>query len=95
MHRIHLDHFAVAAPLISAHAFNIDDMAAMNADEQPAVESRFDVADGEGTKKLRGPGGELLELEYSSFAVDGRPDLSLVIYNPATAKDAERIRRLI
>jgi transcriptional regulator with XRE-family HTH domain len=50
---------------------------------------------GEGTKKLRGPGGELLELEYSSFAVDGRPDLSLVIYNPATAKDAERIRRLI
>jgi transcriptional regulator with XRE-family HTH domain len=50
---------------------------------------------GEGTKKLRGPGGELLELEYSSFTVDGRPDLSLVIYNPATPKDAERIRRLM
>ena len=50
---------------------------------------------GEGTKKLRYPGGGLLELEYSAFSVDGRPDLSLVIYNPATPKDAERIRALI
>jgi hypothetical protein len=50
---------------------------------------------GEGTKKLRSPGGGLLELEYSFFAVDGRPDLSLVIYNPATPKDANRIRGLI
>jgi hypothetical protein len=48
--RIHLDHFAVAGPLISEHALNIDDMAAMNADEPVAVESRFDVADGEGAK---------------------------------------------
>ncbi|HEX4138999.1 MAG TPA: helix-turn-helix transcriptional regulator [Candidatus Methylacidiphilales bacterium] len=49
---------------------------------------------GEGTKKLRYPGGGLLELEYSAFSVDGRPDLSLVIYNPATPRDAERIRAL-
>ncbi|MFT3723465.1 MAG: helix-turn-helix transcriptional regulator [Hyphomonadaceae bacterium] len=49
---------------------------------------------GEGTKMLRHPGG-LLGLEYSSFAVDGRPDLSMVIYNPATPKDAELVRRLI
>src|SRR5260370_33217070 len=52
MHCIQLDHLAVAGPLISEHALNIDDMAAMNADEQLAVESRFDVADGEGTEKL-------------------------------------------
>ena len=37
----------------------------------------------------------LLELEYSAFSVDGRPDLSLVIYNPATKRDAERIRGLV
>ncbi len=48
----------------------------------------------EGTKKLRHPVAGLLELEYSAFWVDGRPDLSLVIYHPATAKDAERIRAL-
>jgi transcriptional regulator with XRE-family HTH domain len=50
---------------------------------------------GEGTKKLRHPAAGLLEMEYSAFSVDGRPDLSLVIYNPATPKDADRIRGLI
>ena len=34
-------------------------------------------------------------MEYSSFAVDGRPDLDLVIYNPASSTDADRIRSLI
>jgi len=37
----------------------------------------------------------LIALEHSSFAVDGRPDLSMVIYNPATPQDAGRIRSLI
>jgi transcriptional regulator with XRE-family HTH domain len=49
---------------------------------------------GEGTKHLRHPAG-LLALEYSSFAVDGRPDLAMVIYNPATQTDADLIRSLI
>jgi transcriptional regulator with XRE-family HTH domain len=50
---------------------------------------------GEGTKQLRHPVAGLIALEYSSFSVDGRPDLSLVIYNPATPKDVNRIRGLI
>jgi transcriptional regulator with XRE-family HTH domain len=33
--------------------------------------------------------------EYSSFAVDGRSDLIMLVYNPATAADAEKIRSLI
>jgi len=37
----------------------------------------------------------VIALEYSTFAVDGRPDLSLVIYNPATPADAEKIRSLV
>ena len=49
---------------------------------------------GEGTKHLRHPAG-LPGLEYSSFAVDGRPDLAMVIYNPATQADADLIRSLI
>jgi transcriptional regulator with XRE-family HTH domain len=36
-----------------------------------------------------------LAFEYSAFAVDGRPDLSLVIYNPATPMDAQKIQSLI
>jgi transcriptional regulator with XRE-family HTH domain len=50
---------------------------------------------GEGTKHLRHPVAGPIALEYSAFAVDGRPDLGLVIYNPATPADAERIRSLI
>jgi transcriptional regulator with XRE-family HTH domain len=52
-------------------------------------------AHGEATKQFRHPVAGLLALEYSAFTVDGRPDLSLVIYNPATPKDVNRIRRLI
>lgn len=49
---------------------------------------------GEGVKHLRHPVLGPLALEFSSFAVDGRPDLSLVVYNPATPEDAARIRTL-
>jgi MmyB-like transcription regulator ligand binding domain len=50
---------------------------------------------GEGTKHLRHPKAGLIGLEYSAFAVDGRPDLGMVIYSPATPADAARIRSLL
>src|ERR1700722_6003020 len=50
---------------------------------------------GEGSKHLRHPQLGLIAMEYSAFAVDGRPDLSMVIYNPATPEDAARIRSLL
>ena len=49
---------------------------------------------GEGVKHIRHPLLGLLAFEYSAFAVDGRPDLSMVVYNPATPADAEKIRSL-
>ena len=49
---------------------------------------------GEGVKRLRHPQVGPLELEYSAFAVDGRPDLGMVIYQPATPADRARIARL-
>jgi hypothetical protein len=49
---------------------------------------------GEGVKHIRHPLLGPLAFEYSAFAVDGRPDLSLVVYNPATPVDAEKIRSL-
>jgi transcriptional regulator with XRE-family HTH domain len=52
-------------------------------------------AHGEGTKTLRHPTAGLLGFEYSSFAVDGRPDLAMVVYNPATDADAEIVTRLL
>jgi transcriptional regulator with XRE-family HTH domain len=50
---------------------------------------------GEGTKQLRHPVAGMLELEYSAFAIVGRFDLSLVIYNPAKKNDAAKIRKLL
>jgi transcriptional regulator with XRE-family HTH domain len=49
---------------------------------------------GEGVKHIRHPVLGPIAFEYSAFAVDGRPDLSMVVYNPATPADAERIRSL-
>jgi transcriptional regulator with XRE-family HTH domain len=64
--------------------------------EFAAMWSEYDVrSHGEGTKTLRHAHAGLLALEYSAFAVDGRPDLKLVVYNPATAADADRIRALL
>ena len=50
---------------------------------------------GESVKHIRHPVLGRLAFEYSVFAADGRTDLSLVIYNPATPADAERIRSLL
>jgi transcriptional regulator with XRE-family HTH domain len=50
---------------------------------------------GEGVKQIRHPVLGPLGFEYSAFAVDGRPDLSMVVYNPATPADADKIRPFV
>ncbi|MDR3499200.1 MAG: helix-turn-helix transcriptional regulator [Parvibaculum sp.] len=50
---------------------------------------------GDGVKILRHPVAGPIGMEYSAFAVDGRPDLGMVVYNPVTPADAERIRSLL
>lgn len=50
---------------------------------------------GNGVKQLRHPLLGPISLEYSSFAVDGRPDLSLIVYNPATPDDRRLIESLV
>jgi transcriptional regulator with XRE-family HTH domain len=50
---------------------------------------------GEGTKHIDHPIAGPLAFEYSAFAVDGQPDLGVVVYNPATPADAERVRTLL
>jgi len=50
---------------------------------------------GEGLKRMRHPIAGPIAFEYSAFAVDGRPDLGMVVYNPATPEDAQRIKALI
>jgi transcriptional regulator with XRE-family HTH domain len=50
---------------------------------------------GDGSKVLHHPIAGPLSMEFSGFAVDGRPDLNMVIYNPATPADADKIRALL
>jgi transcriptional regulator with XRE-family HTH domain len=52
-------------------------------------------AHGEAVKHIRHPQLGPLSFEYSAFSVDGRTDLSLVVFNPATPTDAEKIKSLI
>jgi len=55
-----------------------------------------DVSDfGEGVKRLRHPLLGEIALEYSAFAVDGRPDLAMLVYHPLEASDAGRIQALL
>lgn len=56
-----------------------------------------DVAGGHagGVKHLRHPKLGKLEVEYSAFAVEGRPDLTMVVYNPTGAETAAKVRKLI
>ena len=49
----------------------------------------------DGVKHMKHPALGPIAFEYSAFAVDGRPDLILAIYNPTTPEDASRVAALI
>lgn len=53
------------------------------------------VAHGEGLKRIHHPQAGLLAMEFSSFAVEGRPELGMIVYNPASPDDANRLRTLL
>jgi transcriptional regulator with XRE-family HTH domain len=50
---------------------------------------------GDGVKRMRHPVLGPIAFEYSAFAVDGRTDLSLLVYNLTTPADADRIASLL
>jgi transcriptional regulator with XRE-family HTH domain len=50
---------------------------------------------GEAVKHIRHAVAGPLAIEYSAFGVDGRTDLTMVVYNPATPEDAKRIKSLL
>jgi transcriptional regulator with XRE-family HTH domain len=52
-------------------------------------------AHNEGVKHIRHPIFGRFAFEYSAFAVDGRQDLSMVVYNPATPADVEKINSVM
>lgn len=53
------------------------------------------IADMQGVKTIRHPILGEIQLEYSSFGVDGRSDLDMIVYNPVEQAIAERIRAMV
>ncbi|RSB89105.1 helix-turn-helix transcriptional regulator [Burkholderia cenocepacia] len=72
-------------------------------DEMRATSAEFDAmwrdhdirTHEEASKEIRHPRAGRIALEHSTFSVTGRPDLSLVIFTPATPADRARIRELV
>ena len=58
-------------------------------------ENDVPAASSDGIKHMEHPAFGSVSLEYSSFAVDGRPDLILAVYNPATSADTGRIASML
>lgn len=50
---------------------------------------------GEGAKHIVHPKAGMISLEASTFAIDGHPDLNMIVYNATTPEDGERIRALV
>jgi transcriptional regulator with XRE-family HTH domain len=73
----------------------VDELCATSAEFAAMWRDNDVQAHGDGVKVLRHPVAGPLSLEFSAFGVDGRRDLTMVIYNPATAADTERIRALL
>ena len=76
-----------AARLVTELSAASEDFARMWADQDV-------LTPGEGAKTIRHATAGEISFEFSSFAVDGRPDLKLMIYTPASAGDAEKMRGL-
>ncbi|WP_325262910.1 helix-turn-helix transcriptional regulator [uncultured Rhizobium sp.] len=49
----------------------------------------------DGLKRIEHPDLGTVELEYSAFSVDGRPDLGMMVYNPVDPAMAARIRQRV
>ncbi|WP_404339692.1 helix-turn-helix transcriptional regulator [Pseudoalteromonas mariniglutinosa] len=50
---------------------------------------------GEGMKNIIHPLAGAMSFEFSSFSIDGRPDLMLLLYNPTTIKDIRLLKKLL
>lgn len=73
----------------------VDELCATSADFAAMWRDNDVPGHGDGKKVLRHPSAGPVSMEVSAFAVDGRPDLTMVIYNPATPADADKIRALL
>jgi transcriptional regulator with XRE-family HTH domain len=86
---------AARAGAVSEVAELVDELCRVSPEFEALWKENDVHAYGEGQKRLNHPILGPLTIEYSSFAVDGRPDLGMIVYNTVNSEDADRIRTLI
>ena len=74
----------------------VSELSAVNA-EFATMWAELDVRSnyGEVAKQIDHPLAGPISLEYSGLAVEGRPDLTMIVYHPATPADEARVRQLM
>jgi transcriptional regulator with XRE-family HTH domain len=85
---------AARAGAVSEVSQLVDELCRLSPDFEALWQENDVGFHGESVKRLHHPTLGWIELEFSAFAVDGRPDLGMIVYNPVTAADADRIRGL-
>ncbi|MCC8392581.1 helix-turn-helix transcriptional regulator [Paraburkholderia sp. MMS20-SJTR3] len=75
----------------------VDELIAVSPEFEALWRSNEVLIHGEagGVKRLKHPELGSIELEYSAFSVDGRPDLGMIVYMPLDSEMAERIRQRV
>ncbi|MDI9278065.1 helix-turn-helix transcriptional regulator [Pantoea sp. EABMAA-21] len=73
----------------------VEELSAMSETFRQLWQSQEVSQHGEGIKQLWLPDEGVLELEYSTFAVEGKPGLSLVVFNPRLPRGRETVARLM
>ena len=73
----------------------VDELSESSAEFRAMWADQDVVAHGAGLKRIDYPGFGEVGLEYSTFAVDGRPDLALLIFNPATPEDRRKVQAMM
>ena len=73
----------------------VDELCATSADFERMWRDNDVRTHSDGTKHLHNPLTGPIAMEFSAFAVDGRPDLGLTVYNPVTPEDADKVKTLI
>jgi transcriptional regulator with XRE-family HTH domain len=74
----------------------VSELSAVNA-EFAVMWAELDVRSdyGEAAKLIDHPVAGPISLEYTGLAVEGRPDLTMIVYHPATPADVARVRQLL
>jgi transcriptional regulator with XRE-family HTH domain len=86
---------AARAGAVSEVSQLVDDLCRLSPEFEALWRENDVGVHGEGVKRLRHPTLGPIDLEYSAFAVDGRSDLVMIVFNPVTSSDADRIRSLV